>query len=143
MKCEIIIDKNCEERIVIYVKEESKILDKIKLLVESESKEIFGYKDDEIVNLTLDDIFYISVIDGKVRAVCEKDTYILKERLYSVEEKLPNNFVKINQSCIANIKKTKKFDTSISGTLKIHFKNGDVDYVSRRQLKTVKERLGI
>ena len=76
-------------------------------------------------------------------AVCEKNKYLLKKRLYLLEEKLPESFVKINQSCLANIKKTERFDTSISGTLKIRFKNGDTDYVSRRQLKAVKERLGI
>lgn len=143
MKCEIIIDKNCEEKIVIYAREKSDLIDKIKLVLGENTNEIFGFKNDEIVKLEYEDIFYITVVDGKVTAVCEKERYILKERLYAVEEKLPKCFVKINQSCIANIRKTKKFDTSISGTLKIQFKNGDVDYVSRRQLKYVKERLGI
>ena len=71
------------------------------------------------------------------------EEYLLKERLYSLEEKLPETFVRINQSCLANIKKMDRFDTTISGTLKIQFKNGHMDYVSRRQLKTVKERIGI
>ena len=60
-----------------------------------------------------------------------------------MEKKLPENFVKINQSCIANIDKINRFDASFSGTLKLIFKNSYTDYVSRRQLKTVKERIGI
>ena len=143
MKCEVIIDPSCEEKIVIHAHDRSEIIEKIIQLAHTDSTEILGYNEDVITKLCFDDIYYISVIGGKVYATCEKEKYILKERLYSVEDKLPDNFIKINQSCIANIRKTQKFDTSISGTLKIVFKNGDTDYVSRRQLKNVKERLGI
>ena len=143
MKCEIIIDPSCEERIVIYARKNSELLEEIKVLAESCTAEILGWRNDEIVKLCPDEIFYVSITDGKVYAVCEKERYILKDRLYILEEKLPNYFVKINQSCLANIRKAERFDTSISGTLKIFFKNGDTDYVSRRQLKSVKERLGI
>ena len=143
MKCEIIINPSCEEKIIIYAKEESSLVQEIKQLAEGAKNDLFGYAEDEIVKLNPADIYYISVIGGKVYAVCEKNKYLLKKRLYLLEEKLPESFVKINQSCLANIKKTERFDTSISGTLKIRFKNGDTDYVSRRQLRAVKERLGI
>ena len=53
------------------------------------------------------------------------------------------NFVRINQSCIANINQIKKFSASFNGFLQVHFKNGYIDYVSRRELKNVKERVGI
>ena len=143
MKCEIIIDPSCQERVVIYAKEESSLVQEIKQLAEESEKELFGYTENEIVKLNPADIYYISVIGGKVYATVGKEKFLLKERLYLLEEKLPEGFVKINQSCLANIKKTERFDTSISGTLKIRFKNGDTDYVSRRQLRAVKERLGI
>ena len=57
--------------------------------------------------------------------------------------KICSNFVKINQSCIVNVNKIERFDTSVSGTLKVSLKNGYTDYVSRRQLKPIKERIGI
>ena len=44
---------------------------------------------------------------------------------------------------IANLKKVEKFSAAFSGALQVNFKNGYVDYVSRRNLKNVKERLGI
>lgn len=147
VKCEIIINPSCEEKIVIYAKEKNglkkRVLEELKKLAQETEKELFGYMGDEIVKLNPSDIHYISVTGGKVYAVCEKERYLLKERLYALEEKNLENFVKINQSCLANIRKTERFDTSVSGTLKIRFKNGDTDYVSRRQLKAVKERLGI
>ncbi len=143
MKCEVIIDAACEEKVVIFCKKNNKLVKDIQQLVEENSIGIIGYKDNEIFNLNSSDIFCIAVTDNKIYAVCEKERFQLKTRLYVLEEKLPETFVKINQSCIANIKKIERFDASVSGTLKIYFKNGYCDYVSRRQLKSVKERIGI
>lgn len=142
MKLEIITDENCEEKIVIYQHNENPLTEKIKQLVE-ETEEIIGYKEKEILKINPYDIFCVTVMENKVCAVLKDETYQLKERLYTLEEKLPQVFVKINQSCIANIEKIGRFDASISGTLKLTFKNGWTDYVSRRQLKSIKERLGI
>jgi len=60
-----------------------------------------------------------------------------------LEEKLSSDFIKINQSCIVNIKKIEKFSASIYGTLNIKLKNGYSDYVSRRNMKKIKERFGL
>ncbi len=139
MKCEIIIDKDCEEKVVVYAKENKPLIDEIQRLV---SQELVGYRENEAVKLRPSEITCITVIGNKVYALRGQERYLLKERLYYYEERL-RDFVKINQSCLANIRQMERFDTSISGTLKIHFIDGYVDYVSRRQLKTIKERIGI
>ena len=143
LKCEVIIDPNGKERVVIYAKENGPIVEEIMRLAGRTDGELFGYDGSEIIKLDPRDIYYVSVINNKIFAVCEDQKYLLKERLYVLEELLPQCFVRINQSCLANIEKMERFDTSVSGTLKIRFKNGDVDYVSRRQLRAVKERIGI
>lgn len=143
MKIQVIVDKNNEEKIVIYTKKETDLAKQIEKIVNENTVELLGYKDEEIVKLNPSQIYCVSVIDNKVWAILEKEKYLLKHRLYEVEGKLPENFVKINQSCIANINKINRFDASFSGTLKLVFKNGYTDYVSRRQLKKVKERIGI
>ncbi len=143
MKCEVIIDNSNEEKVVIYAKENNRLIDEIKQFIENRHIEILGYKNKELVPLNPLDIFCITIIDNKIYAVCESENFLLKERLYTIEEKLPDFFIKINQSCIANINKIERFDASISGTLKLRFKNGYIDYVSRRQLKNIKERLGV
>ena len=53
------------------------------------------------------------------------------------------SFIKINQSCLANKKKIKKFEYTIGGSLRVVFKNGYIDYIARRELKNVKERMGL
>ena len=94
-------------------------------------------------NLLLERGFSEEELGSWAFAITEKERLRLKCRLYQLEEVLPEYFVKINQSCVANIRKVARFDTSVSGTLLIKFKNGYKDYVSRRQMKAVKERLGL
>ncbi len=142
MKCEIVIDKNCEEKVVVYSKENNDFIKSIKEFVEN-NESIVGYNGAEIVKINFSEVYCFSVINNKVYAITQKEKLQLKERLYTIEEKLPKNFAKINQSCIVNIDRIKKFDASISGTLKVYLKNGYTDYVSRRQLKSIKEKIGI
>lgn len=143
MKCTVIIDKVRDEEILIYAHKKSEIIDEIERIAANAEAQLIGYLRGEIVKLDIRQIYCFSVEDGKLYAVCENQNYLIKARLYNVEQMLDKGFIKINQSSIANISKIKKFDASISGTLKVIFKNGYTDYVSRRNIKKVKERIGL
>ena len=143
MKCEVIIDPAAEEKAVIYAREHNEQIEKLKKLIEETGSTLTGWREREMVPLNPAEIFCVTVLDGKVYAVCETETLQLKQRLYEVEAMLPETFVKVNQSCLANLRKVERFDASVSGTLMLRFRNGYTDYVSRRQLKTIKERLGM
>lgn len=143
MKCELHIDKNTDERVLIYAHEQNKAVDEIKSFVENQDIELIGYKDGEIEKLNPNKVNCFIIENSKIYAITDDDKYHVKLRLYNLEEMLGESFIKINQSCIANIRKIKKFDSSISGTLSVIFKNGYIDYVSRRNIKSIKERLGL
>lgn len=143
MKFKLFIDKNHEEEVIIYAHEKSDLIKEIENLVCENNFDIIGFLDKEGVKLNLNEIYCFIVESNKIYALCEKEKFLVKTRLYKLEESLPENFVKINQSCIANIRKIKKFDASISGTLTVTFKNNYIDYVSRRNVRKIKERLGI
>lgn len=143
MKCTVILDNAREEEILIYAHQRTETIDEIERIAMGATLQLTGYFRGEIVKLDIKDVYCFTVDGGKLFAVCENEKYLLKTRLYNVEEIVDKNFIKINQSSIANINKIQKFDASISGTLKVIFKNGYTDYVSRRNIKTVKERLGI
>lgn len=143
MKLKITIDRNREEEILVFVHERTKLIDDIERLAGDYEKEIIGYKDGEMQKLSLVQVSCFTVENNKVYAMVGEDKLQVKMRLYQLENVLGDSFIKINQSCIANINEIKKFDTSISGTLKVIFKNGCSDYVSRRNIKKVKERLGV
>ena len=143
MKCTLIITDEHEEEVVIYARERTKLTNDIEVLVYGSVPELIGYKENEVVKLNSDLISCFTVEGSKVYALTDSEKLQIKLRLYQLEEMLPDTFVKINQSCIANIRKIERFDTSVSGTLLIKFKNGYKDYVSRRQMKAVKERFGL
>lgn len=143
MKLKITIDRDREEEIFIFAHERTKLIDEIESLVNDYEKEIIGYTDGGVIKLSPAQIACFIVENNKVYAISGKEKLQIKMRLYQLEEILGVGFVKINQSCIANINEINRFDTSISGTLQVIFKNGYSDYVSRRNIKTVKERLGV
>ena len=143
MKFSMFIDKHRDEECVIYAHEKSRLIDEIERLISYGELDLTGYKEDSIVKINLSEVYCFIVESGKTYAIMQGDRFVIKHRLYQLEEKLTESFVKINQSCIANIKKIKRFDASFSGSLMVEFKNGYSDYVSRRQLKKVKERLGV
>ena len=143
MKLQIVIDSNRDEEIIVYAHNKSPLVIEIEELVNSRSVDLIGYAENETVKLNLNDIYCFFTEDNKVYALTENEKYRLKSRLYQLEENLNNNFVKINQSCIANIRKIDRFKATVGGSLTVIFKNGHVDFVSRRNLKNVKERLGL
>lgn len=143
MKLKILIDENREEEILIFAHERTKLIDDIENLVKNNMSDIIGYSEGEARIISPSQAVCFTVENNKVYALTEKEKLQVKMRLYQLEEILGSGFIKINQSCLANISEIRKFDTSVSGTLRVIFKNGYVDYVSRRNIKTIKKRLGI
>lgn len=81
---------------------------------------------------------------GKVFAVTHKGEYVLRLRLYEIEERLPSHqFVRISNSEIINLKNVNNFDMSFTGTICVKLANGTVTYVSRRYVSKLKKILGI
>lgn len=143
MKYKIEIHENQKEDIIVYAKAPSDILRKIEALLEVEHGELFGYAGGEVVKLCGDDIYCFFIESGKVYAMTDRETFQIKDRLYRLEQQYEKSFVKINQSCLIRLSQIQKFQSSIGGTLSVVLKNGYRDYVSRRQLKSVKERMGL
>ena len=143
MEFKLILDKNHREEVVLYAKEINDFVREIESLVKNRSKSLVGYKNREIVILKLDDVICFTIENNKVIAITYNGNYQIKDRLYKIEEIVDSRFIKANQSTLANINEIERFESSFGGTLVIVFKNGYKDYVSRRQLKHVKERLGL
>ena len=143
MKYQIIIDETRDEQVLVYSHSENSFTRAVARLCEEDGYDLIGYSGREGVRITPNEVYCFIVEDNKIYALTEKEKLFVKCRLYTLEEALPQSFIKINQSCIANIHFIKRFDISFSGALTVKFKNGYVDYVSRRNLKKVKERLGL
>lgn len=145
MKFRLIIDKNKEEEVVVTVKERTELIDQLELLVTGTNLErLVGYTEDDTVFLSLKKVACCTVIDGKTYAVDSKGTQLrLRQRLCELEENLPEHFIRINKSCIANIHQLERFAATYSGGINAVFKCGYEDYVSRRCFAVIKRRFGI
>ena len=116
----------------------------VKKLSENVSQIISGYKDEKIEILEPADLIRIYANSGKVFAVTGKGEYTLQLRLYEAEERLPSNqFIRISNSEIINLKKVNNFDLSFTGTICVKLSNGIITYVSRRYVPKLKKILGI
>ncbi len=104
---------------------------------------LYGFKGDEIVPLVLPQITCFFTKDNKVYAYVDDKEYAVKLRIKQIVDMVDDTFIKINQGCVANVNQIKKFAVSFGGALKVVFKNGYTDYVSRRETKNVKRRLGL
>jgi DNA-binding LytR/AlgR family response regulator len=144
MKHTTVIDPHREEEIVIYTKRRTREIAELEDYLDRMGAELMGYGEDgQILPLRPAEVHCFTVEDGRVYALTEKGRLTIRLPLYAIEEMLSEDFVRINQSCLGNVQRITRFDASIGGSLMVTFGNGHRDYVSRRQLKTVKERMGI
>lgn len=143
MKFTVILNSEREDEVIVYAKEKNSLVKSIEDLVNGADNYFTVQNESGIKRITEKEAYCFYVENKKVYALTEKEKLLLKMRLYSIEEKLSEDFIKINQSTVINIKKIQRFDVSVTGTLKVIMKNGYTDYVSRRRIKNVKERLGL
>lgn len=146
MQVEIQIDNSyAEPKIIIMTASMTDDVNNIvKKLSESVPQIISGSKDEKIEVLEQTDLIRIYTNGGKAFAVTDKGEYILRLRLYELEERLnPHQFIRISNSEIINLKKVSNFDLSFTGTICVKLSNGTVTYVSRRYVSKIKKMLGI
>ena len=143
MKCYTYIKEDEEEKVLIYAHDRTRLVDDIESLVLSSEVDLTGNYDNEIIKIDINDVICFVSDNNKVFALIGDKKYQIRYRLYQIEELNLNMFIKINQSCLANKTKIKRFETTIGGALKVVFKNGYIDYIARRELKNVKKRMGL
>ena len=146
MQIEIKIDESCKEPKIIVVADKitAEINGIIKRLSEEQPVMIAGFREDFVEVLEPSNIFRVFASNGKVFADTGSGEYIVRLRLYEVEQRLDSrSFVRISNSEIINLKKVKNFDLSFTGTICVTLSNGTVTYVSKRYVAKIKQVLGI
>ena len=143
MKYRLVIDKNAEEEIVVIAHAPSPLTQAIEDVLRDFSGVDFivGYREEEMRKLSFGEIECITVLDRKVIAIDTKgDHYSLKERLRDLEDILPQYFIRINKSTLANEHRIQRFHTVFSGGVDAVFYCGYKEYVSRRCFAEIKRR---
>ncbi len=146
MQVEIKIDSSyTEPKILILTASMSDEINSIvKKLSEDVPQVISGIKDDKIEVLNPAKLIRIYANNGKVFAAAENGEYILRLRLYEIEDRLsPNQFIRISNSEIINLTHVQNFDLSFTGTICVKLSDGTITYVSRRYVSRIKKILGM
>ena len=100
------------------------------------------HKNQEYKTVVPAEIVRIYSQNKRVHVRTQDECYEVNDRIYALEERLQDRgFVRISNSELVNIRQIEKMDMSYVGTIKMHLKNGDETYVSRRYMKQIKEVL--
>ncbi|MDB8850242.1 LytTR family DNA-binding domain-containing protein [Peptostreptococcus anaerobius] len=146
MKVDIIIDETLEEtQVKIFAKGYSKEVETIKdLLADRIIDKIVAFRDKEVFILSHEEIIRIFAQDKRVFIKTKNGTFSSRLTVSELENRLgKKKFIKISRSDIVNLDFVKKLDLSFTGTIAVELTNGDVAYVSRRNLKEFRRVLGL
>lgn len=143
MKFTLIIDPEREEEVLVYAHAASPLTEELRRVALPRESLLIGSDGADTCVLEPEAVSCFFTEGERVYALTDSRRWQVRGRLYELEAALPPYFVRIHKSCIANLRQVCRFTAAYSGTLQVVFKNGHVDYVSRRQVRVVKERLGI
>lgn len=136
-----ILDSLNEDDIIIEIsagqnsEEFQKILNNIQKIAK-EKDSIIGYKNSELFIIPINKISAFYSKEQKVFCKAENSEFIVKKRLYELEENLnENQFIRISNSCIVNLKYIECFDLKYIDNIDVKMKNGELYIVSKRRIK--------
>lgn len=135
-------EKYKEPEIVICGAKKSKELAELKqIIAEAVDEKLTVYDDRDAVRITQGEVIRFYASRQRVYAQTADATYLVRARLYELEEMLKKQFVRISNSEIVNVKKIRRMDTSISGTIHMYLQSGIETYVSRRYVSRIRDSL--
>ena len=146
MRVKVEIDASCTEPEIII--RTSELTDEINVLVQkltiTNQKVLTGFTEDGAELIQMSDIIRIYAADKKVFIQTLANEYMVRLRLYELEERLDqSHFVRISNSEIVNLNAIKKIDLSFTGTIAMTLSNKKTAYVSRRYVSKIKQILGV
>lgn len=135
-------DKYEEPEIIICgAKKTSELAELKQIIAEAVDEKITVYDERDAVQVTLSEIIRFFASRQRVYAQTAHATYLVRARLYELEEMLKKQFVRISNSEIVNAKKIRRMDTSISGTIHMYLQADIETYVSRRYVSRIRDSL--
>lgn len=136
-------DKYPETSITIHTKEWTKELeDLMNQIQQQKPKRLFGIEGDQTILLHPEDIDYVYAENRKVFAVIQDKHLEIRMKLYEVEQSLSeSHFMRFSKSVIGNIQQIQRFEVSFSGNLCVYFHSKNKEYISRKYIASIKERL--
>lgn len=109
----------------------------------STDETLWCYKENEIIPVKYEDIYALQVAKRNVAVITSKATYIYNDRLSNLKVSLPNYFLPASRSSIFNYRFIDHLELVDNGLIDVVLINKYRVQISRRNIKQLKERLGI
>ncbi|OLN21496.1 LytTR family transcriptional regulator [Domibacillus antri] len=146
MKFEVSIDPSYKEPKIIILTDKmtDEISDMMKSLSETYMDSLAVFSDRGVEIVECKDIIRIYSEKKKVFLQTAAGIFVVRSRVYELEEKLDSQFfVRISNSEIVNIKMILNMDISMTGTIGVLLKGNIKTYASRRYVSKIKKLFGI
>ena len=130
--------------VVITASEQSDAVKSLMKRIEDPLAGTLLVSDAEGITTVLDEESIISISSGSKKLIIRADDglYELRMSMQDVEKQLnPLAFIRISRYEIINLGKVRRFDFSVTGTLRIEMKDGTETWASRRLIALIKKRL--
>lgn len=128
----------CEPYVLVCAKERDAA---VEVLMDSiaEPAVICAYSERGEEFLRYNEIQRIYTQQRRVLVDSDRGTFLMRQRMYELEEKLDNTeFVRISNSEIVNKRRIRRLDFSLTGTIRLIFRDGTETYVSRRFMPRIR-----
>ena len=144
MEISINIQPNCTDtEIVINCSSMTAEIESIIAALQLADNRITVTKNNEKHLLSISKIAYIESVDRRTFIYTENDCYESKLKLYEIEERFHDNFLRISKSCIVRLKYIRSLKSEFDRKIRITLENGEQLIASRQYAVELKKRLGV
>lgn len=129
--------------ITIHAKEWSNEIEEIVQKINQQvPKRMVGFKEDSSILLSPSEIDYVFAQNRKVYAHINKQNIEVNLKLYEIEKLFEMyGFSRFSKSVIGNLHQISRFELSFNGNLCVYFHSGSKEYVSRKYVNEIKNKL--
>lgn len=145
MHINIDIQEDATDTVVtIKCREHDAFVDRLIAALKIIDKQIMVIHEGNMTSIDLEDILYIESVDRKCFIYTVNKVYESFNKLYELEQQLEQYlFVRINKSCVVNLKNIDSIKTYLDRRLLITMSNNEQLIVSRQYAGDIKNLLGV
>lgn len=139
-----LIPENEKEKVQLLIHKETPEFDHLKEYIEMEKYRpqiLLGNQGEEIYRIHVSTIFYIESVQEVQYIHTGQGIYTTRQRLYMLEQQLPENFFRSSKSAILNLETVQFYKPLSGGLMFAVFPNGDGTYISRKYVRELKEQI--
>lgn len=144
MKVTITKDIESGTAVEIHCREVTSETERLERYISRFDERLQAMSEGNTYNVQIDEILYIESVDKKTFLYTTGHVLQTEKRLYELEELLDEKtFFRASKSVIVNLNKITKLKPEVTRNILATLTNGEVIVISRRNVKALKELIGV